>query len=58
VLTELPLATTPPLALLCDSLSFFNTLPTLDGIHLTTIGYGIVAQELINIMQLYAGVKF
>jgi hypothetical protein len=29
----------------------------LDGIHPTTIGYGIMAQELINIMQL-AGVKF
>lgn len=30
---------------------------SLDGIHPTTIGYGIMAQELINIMQL-AGVKF
>jgi hypothetical protein len=29
----------------------------LDGIHPTTIGYGIIAQEIINIMQL-AGVKF
>lgn len=58
MLTELPLATTPPPALLFDSLSFFNTLPPLDGIHPTTISYGIVAQEPINIMQLYAGVKF
>ena len=30
---------------------------SLDGIHPTTIGYGIIAQELINIMHL-AGVKF
>lgn len=30
---------------------------SLDGIHPTTIGYGILAQEFINIMQL-AGVKF
>jgi hypothetical protein len=30
---------------------------SLDGIHPTTIGYGIMAQELINIMQ-QAGVKF
>ena len=30
---------------------------SMDGIHPTTIGYGIIAQELINIMQL-AGVKF
>ena len=30
---------------------------SLDGIHPTTVGYGIVAQELINIMQL-AGVPF
>ncbi|MCA6562479.1 MAG: hypothetical protein ACK47D_03895 [Pseudanabaena sp.] len=30
---------------------------SLDGIHPTTIGYGIVAQELIKIMQL-AGVQF
>lgn len=30
---------------------------SLDGIHPTTIGYGIIAQELINIMQ-QAGVKF
>lgn len=29
----------------------------LDGVHPTTIGYGLVAQEFINIMQL-AGVKF
>ncbi len=29
----------------------------LDGVHPTTVGYGIVAQELINIMQL-AGVEF
>jgi hypothetical protein len=29
----------------------------LDGIHPTTIGYGIMAQEFIKIMQL-AGVKF
>lgn len=31
---------------------------SLDGIHPTTIGYGIIAQELINIMQQDAGVKF
>ncbi|WP_293040584.1 hypothetical protein [Moorena sp. SIO1F2] len=31
---------------------------TLDGIHPTTIGYGIVAQELITIMQQQAAVKF
>ncbi|MBD1940736.1 hypothetical protein [Microcoleus sp. FACHB-68] len=30
---------------------------SLDGIHPTTIGYGILAQEFINIMQ-QAGVKF
>jgi hypothetical protein len=30
---------------------------SLDGIHPTTIGYGIIAQEIIKIMQL-AGVKF
>ncbi|MEQ8963180.1 MAG: hypothetical protein RLP02_35625, partial [Coleofasciculus sp. C2-GNP5-27] len=30
---------------------------SLDGIHPTTIGYGLMAQELINVMQL-AGVKF
>jgi lysophospholipase L1-like esterase len=30
---------------------------SLDGIHPTTIGYGIMAQEIIKIMQL-AGVKF
>jgi hypothetical protein len=30
---------------------------SLDGIHPTTIGYGIIAQELINIMQT-AGVRF
>ena len=30
---------------------------SLDGIHPTTVAYGIMAQELINIMQL-AGVKF
>jgi hypothetical protein len=30
---------------------------SLDGIHPTTIGYGIMAQELINIMQ-QAGVEF
>jgi hypothetical protein len=30
---------------------------SLDGIHPTTIGYGIMAQEFINIMQ-QAGVKF
>ena len=29
----------------------------MDGIHPTTIAYGIMAQELINIMQ-QAGVKF
>jgi hypothetical protein len=31
---------------------------SLDGIHPTTIGYGIVAQEFINIMQKNAKVKF
>jgi hypothetical protein len=30
---------------------------SLDGVHPTTIGYGLIAQELINIMQL-AGVTF
>ncbi|MCX7594950.1 MAG: hypothetical protein N2235_14555 [Fischerella sp.] len=30
---------------------------SLDGIHPTTIGYGILTQEIINIMQL-AGIKF
>ncbi|MDI9640744.1 hypothetical protein QM565_34185 [Geitlerinema splendidum] len=30
---------------------------SLDGVHPTTIGYGILAQELINVMQL-AGVRF
>lgn len=30
---------------------------SLDGIHPTTIGYGIIAQEIIKVMQL-AGVKF
>lgn len=30
----------------------------LDGVHPTTIGYAIVAQEFINIMQQYAGVEF
>ena len=30
----------------------------LDGVHPTTIGYGILAQELINVMQQHAGVKF
>ena len=30
---------------------------SLDGIHPTTIGYGIIAQEVINVMQ-RAGVKF
>lgn len=30
---------------------------SLDGIHPTTIGYGILAQELIKVMEL-AGVKF
>ncbi len=30
---------------------------SLDGIHPTTIAYGIIAQEIINIMQ-QAGVKF
>jgi len=30
---------------------------SLDGVHPTTIGYGVVAQELINVMQ-HAGVKF
>jgi hypothetical protein len=29
----------------------------LDGLHPTTIGYGVMAQELINVMQL-AGVRF
>jgi len=45
---------------------FFTSDPTgrqtgglfsLDGIHPTTIGYGIMAQEFINIMQV-AGIKF
>jgi hypothetical protein len=31
---------------------------SLDGIHPTTIGYAIIAQEFINIMQHYAGVEF
>lgn len=31
---------------------------SLDGVHPTTIGYGILAQELINVMQRHAGVKF
>jgi hypothetical protein len=31
---------------------------SLDGVHPTTIGYGILAQELINVMQQYAGVEF
>ena len=31
---------------------------SLDGVHPTTIGYGILAQELINVMQQHAGVKF
>ncbi|MGY0490259.1 hypothetical protein [Streptomyces sp. WG-D5] len=30
---------------------------SLDGVHPTTVGYGIVAQELINVMRL-AGVEF
>ena len=30
---------------------------SLDGVHPTTIGYGIIAQEMINIMRL-AGVEF
>nr|MDZ8061287.1 hypothetical protein [Nostoc sp. EkiNYC01] len=30
---------------------------SLDGVHPTTIGYGLIAQEIINIMKL-AGVKF
>jgi hypothetical protein len=30
---------------------------SLDGVHPTTIGYGIMAQELINVMQ-GAGVPF
>ena len=29
----------------------------MDGVHPTTIGYGILAQELINVMQQHAGVK-
>lgn len=36
---------------------FQGGLFSLDGIHATTIGYGIIAQELIKIMQL-AGVEF
>jgi len=32
-------------------------LISLDGIHPTTVAYGLVAQELIDIMQL-AGVEF
>jgi hypothetical protein len=31
---------------------------SLDGVHPTTIGYGIVAQELINVIQQHAGVRF
>ena len=31
---------------------------SLDGVHPTTIGYGIVAQELVDVMQQNAGVKF
>jgi hypothetical protein len=31
---------------------------SLDGVHPTTIGYGILAQELIHVMQQHAGVKF
>ena len=31
---------------------------SLDGVHPTTVAYGILAQELINVMQQYAGVKF
>lgn len=31
---------------------------SLDGVHPTTIGYGILAQELIDAMQQHAGVKF
>lgn len=30
---------------------------SLDGVHPTTIGYGVIAQEVINVMRL-AGVKF
>ena len=30
----------------------------MDGVHPTTIGYGILAQELINVMQQHGGVKF
>jgi hypothetical protein len=30
----------------------------LDGVHPTTIGYAVLAQEFINIMQQYAGVEF
>lgn len=31
---------------------------SLDGVHPTTIGYGILAQELVDVMQQHAGVKF
>jgi hypothetical protein len=31
---------------------------SLDGVHPTTIGYGILAQELIDLMQQHAGVTF
>lgn len=31
---------------------------SLDGIHPTTIGYGILAQELVDVMHRHAGVKF
>lgn len=31
---------------------------SLDGVHPTTIGYGMLAQELINVMQQHAGVRF
>ena len=36
---------------------FQGGLFSLDGIHATTIGYGIIAQEIIKVMQL-AGVEF
>ncbi|WP_007513275.1 hypothetical protein [Pseudofrankia saprophytica] len=31
---------------------------SLDGVHPTTVGYGILAQELINLMRHHAGVVF
>ena len=35
-----------------------GALFSLDGLHPSTIGYGILAQELIKVMQQHTGVKF